>query len=324
MTAKDLKAEGAMAALLKDAFKPNLVQTLEGTPALIHGGPFANIAHGCNSVQATKMALKTADYTVTEAGFAADLGAEKFFDIKCRAAGIVPSAVVLVATVRALKYHGGAPKDELNREDLNALRAGMPNLTRHLDNIRDVFGMPCVVALNVFPTDTKAELDCAAEECASRGVNMKLCEVWEKGGEGGIALAEEAARLCEQKSSLRYAYASEEPVLEKLRAVARKVYHAKDIILLDEAKNKIRRIEELGFGKLPVCMAKTQYSFSDNPKLIGAPRNFTITVRDLKVCAGAGFIVAYTGNITTMPGLPKVPAAEKIDVDENGVISGLF
>ncbi|MBR1660434.1 MAG: formate--tetrahydrofolate ligase [Oscillospiraceae bacterium] len=324
VTAHDLKAEGAMAALLKDALKPNLVQTLEGTPAFIHGGPFANIAHGCNSVTATRMALKLADYAVTEAGFAADLGAEKFFDIKCRMAGLTPSAVVVVATVRALKYHGGVPKTELNGENLTALEKGLPNLLRHIGNIKDVFGLPCVVAINAFPTDTKAELDLVEARCRELGVNVALSEVWARGGEGGRALAEEVVRLCQQPGSFRYSYALDRPISEKIRDIAHKVYHAKHLLMLPAAKKKGAEIEALGFGGLPICMAKTQYSFSDDPTLLGAPEGFTVQVNNVKVCAGAGFIVAYTGDIMTMPGLPKVPAAERIDVDENGVISGLF
>ena len=324
VTAHDLKAEGAMAALLKDALKPNLVQTLEGTPAFIHGGPFANIAHGCNSITATKMALKCADYVVTEAGFAADLGAEKFIDIKCRMAGIQPSAVVIVATVRALKYHGGVPKAQLNNENLKALEAGLPNLLQHVSNIKNVFGLPCVVAINAFPTDTKAELDMVEAKCKELGVNVALSEVWAKGGEGGKALAAEVVRLCEQPNDFHQSYELESSIMDKLTAICTKVYHADGVQLVGNAVKQIKQIEELGFGNLPICMAKTQYSFSDDPSLLGAPKGFTVTVRNLKVCAGAGFIVALTGDIMTMPGLPKVPAAEKIDVDENGVITGLF
>ncbi len=324
VTAHDLKAEGAMAALLKDAIKPNLVQTLEGTPAFIHGGPFANIAHGCNSIMATRLALKLADYTVTEAGFAADLGAEKFVDIKCRMAGLHPSAIVVVATVRALKYHGGVPKAELNEENLPALEKGLPNLLQHVSNVRSVFGVPCVVAVNAFPTDTKAELALVEEKCRELGVNVALSEVWAKGGEGGKALAEEVVRLCEEPNHFDFVYPLDLPIEEKIRAIAKRIYHAKHTLLLPAAKKKAQQLTELGFDKLPICMAKTQYSFSDDPKLLGAPQDFTLNVTDLKVCAGAGFIVAYTGDIMTMPGLPKVPAAEKIDVDENGVISGLF
>ena len=324
VTAHDLKAEGAMAALLKDAIKPNLVQTLEGTPAFIHGGPFANIAHGCNSVMATRMALKLSDYTVTEAGFAADLGAEKFIDIKCRMSGLRPSAVVIVATVRALKYHGGVPKAELNGENLEALEKGLPNLLRHVSNVKDVYGLPCVVAINAFPTDTQAELDLVEKKCRELGVNVALSEVWAKGGEGGKTLAEEVVRLCEQPNQFSFVYDLDQPVEEKIRAIAKRVYHAKHLLMLPAAKKKAAEIEKLGFGNLPICMAKTQYSFSDNPALLGAPDDFTVQVSNVKVCAGAGFIVAYTGDIMTMPGLPKVPAAEKIDVDEDGVISGLF
>ncbi len=324
VTAHDLKAEGAMAALLKDALKPNLVQTLEGTPAFIHGGPFANIAHGCNSVTATKMAMKLADYTVTEAGFAADLGAEKFLDIKCRMAGIAPSAVVIVATVRALKYHGGVPKPELNNENLEALEKGLPNLLQHVSNIKNVFGLPCVVAINAFPTDTKAELDLVEAKCKELGVNVALSEVWAKGGEGGMALAEEVVRLCEEPNNFNQAYSLDLTIEEKLQTICKNIYHADGVVLTDNAKKQAKQLTELGFGSYPICMAKTQYSFSDDASLLGAPKGFTVTVRNLKVSAGAGFIVALTGDIMTMPGLPKVPAAEKIDVDDNGVISGLF
>ena len=324
VTAHDLKAEGAMTALLKDALKPNLVQTLEGTPAFIHGGPFANIAHGCNSVTATRMAMKLGDYAVTEAGFAADLGAEKFLDIKCRMAGLTPSAVVVVATVRALKYHGGVAKADLNQENLAALEKGMPNLLQHVKNIKDVFGLPCVVAINAFPTDTKAELDLVEAKCKELGVNVALSEVWAKGGEGGIALAEEVVRLCEQPNSFRQSYDLESSIEEKLEAICKRIYHADGVQLTDGAKKQAKTLAELGFANMPICMAKTQYSFSDDPALLGAPEGFTVTVRNLKVSAGAGFIVALTGDIMTMPGLPKVPAAEKIDVDENGKISGLF
>ena len=324
VTAHDLKAEGAMAALLKDALKPNLVQTLEGTPAFIHGGPFANIAHGCNSVTATRMALKVADYAVTEAGFAADLGAEKFLDIKCRLAGLAPSAVVIVATVRALKYHGGVAKADLNQENLDALEKGLPNLLQHVDNIKNVFGLPCVVAINAFPTDTKAELDLVEKRCNELGVNVALSEVWAKGGEGGKALAEEVVRLCEQPCRFHQSYELNLTIEEKLDTICKKIYHANGVQLTANAVKQAKQLTDLGFGKLPICMAKTQYSFSDDASLLGAPRGFTVTVRNLKVSAGAGFIVALTGDIMTMPGLPKVPAAEKIDVDENGVISGLF
>ena len=324
VTAHDLKAEGAMAALLKDALKPNLVQTLEGTPAFIHGGPFANIAHGCNSVMATRMAMRLADYAVTEAGFGADLGAEKFLDIKCRLAGLKPSAVVVVATVRALKNHGGVPKAELNEENLPALEKGLPNLLQHVENITKVFGLPCVVAINAFPTDTAAELHLVEDKCRELGVNVALSEVWAKGGEGGIALAEEVVRLCEQPNGFRFAYDTEDTIEQKLNDIARKVYHADGVELTAGARKQMKELEALGFDKLPICMAKTQYSFSDDASKLGAPRGFTITVRNLKVSAGAGFLVALTGDIMTMPGLPKVPAAEKIDVDENGKITGLF
>ena len=324
VTAHDLHAEGAMAALLKDALKPNLVQTLEKTPAFIHGGPFANIAHGCNSITATRMALKTGDYAVTEAGFAADLGAEKFIDIKCRYAGFHPSAVVIVATVRALKYHGGVPKPELNNENLEALKAGLPNLLRHVSNVKDVYGLPCVVAINAFPTDTEAELKMVEDECKKLGVNVALSEVWAKGGEGGKALAEEVVRLCEQPNNFKFVYDLDLSVKEKLEAIAKKVYHADGVVLEGNAVKQLAQIEALGFDKLPICMAKTQYSFSDDASKLGAPEGFRITVRNLKIAAGAGFIVALTGDIMTMPGLPKVPSAEKIDVDEHGRITGLF
>ena len=324
VTAADLKAAGAMAALLKDALKPNLVQTLEHTPALIHGGPFANIAHGCNSVSATDAALKLGDYAITEAGFGADLGAEKFLDIKCRMAGLKPDAVVVVATVRALKHHGGAARAELGREDLAALERGLPNLLQHVDNIKNVFGLPCVVAINAFPTDTAAELRLVEEKCRELGVSVALSEVWAKGGAGGTALAEEVVRLCEQPSDFRYSYALGGSIEEKLETICRRIYHADGVVLTPAAQKQARRLTELGFGELPICMAKTQYSFSDDPSLLGAPRGFTVTVRNLKVSAGAGFLVALTGDIMTMPGLPKVPAAERIDVDENGRISGLF
>ena len=324
VTGADLKAAGAMAALLKDALKPNLVQTLEHTPALIHGGPFANIAHGCNSVTATRMALKLGDYAITEAGFGADLGAEKFLDIKCRMAGLKPDAVVVVATVRALKHHGGAARAELGREDLAALERGLPNLLQHVDNIKNVFGLPCVVAINAFPTDTAAELKLVEEKCRELGVSVALSEVWAKGGAGGTALAEEVVRLCEQPSDFRYSYALGGSIEEKLETICRRIYHADGVVLTPAAQKQARRLTELGFGELPICMAKTQYSFSDDPSLLGAPRGFTVTVRNLKVSAGAGFLVALTGDIMTMPGLPKVPAAERIDVDENGRISGLF
>ena len=324
VTAHDLKAEGAMAALLKDALKPNLVQTLEGTPTFIHGGPFANIAHGCNSIIATRMALKLGDYVVTEAGFAADLGAEKFLDIKCRMAGLTPSAVVVVATVRALKYHGGVAKADLNNENLEALEKGLPNLLQHVDNIRTVYGLPCVVAINAFPTDTAAELALVEKKCNELGVNVALSEVWAKGGEGGKALAEEVVRLCEQPNDFRFCYEDGLSITEKLNAIATRIYHADGVDLVGNAPKQLRQLEDMGFGSMPICMAKTQYSFSDDASKLGAPRNFRISVRNLKVSAGAGFIVALTGDIMTMPGLPKSPAAERIDVDENGIISGLF
>ncbi len=324
VTAGQLNAQGAMTALLKDALKPNLVQTLEHTPAFIHGGPFANIAHGCNSVMATRMAMKMADYVVTEAGFGADLGAEKFLDIKCRMSGIRPSAVVVVATVRALKHHGGVAKGELGTENLEALEKGLPNLLQHVENITGVYGLPAVVAINRFPTDTEAELKLVEDKCRELGVNVALSEVWGKGGEGGIALAEEVVRLCEADSDFRFAYDTELSIEEKIRAIAQKIYHADDISILPAAMKQLRQLEALGFGKLPICVAKTQYSFSDDQTLLGAPKGFTLTVRNLKVSAGAGFIVALTGDIMTMPGLPKRPAAEKIDVDSTGKISGLF
>ena len=324
ITAHDLKAEGAMAAVLKDAIKPNLVQTLEHTPAFIHGGPFANIAHGCNSIQATETAMKLADYTVTEAGFAADLGAEKFLDIKCRAGGFHPDAVVIVATVRALKYHGGVPKAELNNENLEALEKGLPNLLQHVDNVKNVYGLPCVVAINAFPTDTKAELDLVESKCRELGVNVRLSEVWAKGGEGGLALAEEVVRLCDEPNHFQFVYDVNDSIEDKLNAIATKVYHADGVVIAASAKKQLKQLTELGFDKLPICMAKTQFSFSDDASKLGAPRGFKITVRDLKVNAGAGFLVAKTGDIMTMPGLPKVPSAEKIDVDENGKITGLF
>lgn len=324
VTAGDLKAQGAMAALLKDALKPNLVQTLEGTPAFVHGGPFANIAHGCNSVLATKAALATADYAVTEAGFGADLGAEKFFDIKCRLAGLKPSAVVLVATVRALKMHGGLDKKELNKEDLSAIEKGLPNLVRHLRNIKEVFGLPVVVAINKFPTDTEAEIKLVAEKCNALGANAVLSDVWAKGGAGGEALAKEVVKLCEEKSELKFAYEPTDSIEDKISAVAKKVYGGDGAEFTAEAKKQIKTLEELGFGDLPVCIAKTQYSFSDDAKKLGAPEGFKITVRSVKVSAGAGFAVALTGDIMTMPGLPAVPAAEKVDVDDDGKITGLF
>ena len=326
VTAHDLKAEGAMAAVLKDAIKPNLVQTLEGTPAFIHGGPFANIAHGCNSIQATETALKLGEYTVTEAGFAADLGAEKFLDIKCRAGGFHPDAVVIVATVRALKYHGGVAKADLNHENLEALEKGLPNLLQHVDNVTNVYGLPCVVAINAFPTDTEAELKMVEEKCKEKGVNVRLSEVWAKGGEGGKTLAEEVIRLCEEEKSDRFqfVYDLDTTIEEKLNAIATKVYRADGVVFTAAAKKQIQLLTELGFDKMPICMAKTQFSFSDDASKLGAPRGFKITVREVKVNAGAGFLVAKTGDIMTMPGLPKVPSAEKIDIDDNGVISGLF
>jgi formate--tetrahydrofolate ligase len=325
VTAGDLKAEGAMAALLKDALKPNLVQTLEGTPTFVHGGPFANIAHGCNSVMATKLALKLGDYAVTEAGFGADLGAEKFLDIKCRMTGIKPNAVVMVATVRALKMHGGLAKTELAGENLNALEKGIPNLLRHVSNIKDVYKLPCVVAINRFPTDTDAEIDFIIAKCKELGVNTVLSTVWADGGEGGKALAEEVVRLCEEdNSSFSFSYDVNDSIENKILAVVRNVYRGKDINITPAAKKQIDTLTALGYDKLPVCIAKTQYSFSDDPTKSGAPEDFTVTIKNVKVSAGAGFLVVLTGDIMTMPGLPKVPAAEKIDVDENGVITGLF
>ena len=326
VTAHDLKAEGAMAALLKDALKPNLVQTLEGTPVLVHGGPFANIAHGCNSVTATRMALKLGDYAVTEAGFGADLGAEKFLDIKCRLAGLTPDAVVIVATVRALKHHGGAAKTDLDRENLEALERGLPNLLHHVDAIRNTYHLPCVVAVNAFPTDTAAELQLVEDKCRELGVNAVRSEVWAKGGAGGTALAEEVVRLCEapRPDAFTFAYPDSASLTEKLDAIVRRVYGGTKAVLTPAARKQAQKLTELGFGGLPVCVAKTQYSLSDDPTLLGAPRDFTVTVRNLKVSVGAGFIVALTGDIMTMPGLPKVPAAENIDVDEDGRITGLF
>ena len=324
VTVHDIHAEGAMTALLKDAIKPNLVQTLENNPAFVHGGPFANIAHGCNSVEATTTALKLADYVVTEAGFGADLGAEKFLDIKCRYAGIKPDAVVLVATVRALKYNGGVPKAELGEENLEAVRAGLPNLLRHVSNVKDVWGLPVVVAVNAFPTDTEAELALVERECEKLGVNVALSEVWAKGGEGGLALAEEVVRLCEQPSDFRFAYEFDEPLGYKISDIATKVYHADGVDYTTRAAKPLRELEDRGFAGLPVCVAKTQYSFTDDQHKLGAPEGFRITVRTLKVSAGAGFVVALTGDIMTMPGLPKVPAAEKIDVTPDGRIVGLF
>lgn len=322
--ARQLKAQGAMAALLKDALKPNLVQTLEHTPAFVHGGPFANIAHGCNSVMATRMAMRFGDVAITEAGFGADLGAEKFLDIKCRMTGIRPSAVVVVATARALKYNGGVTKADLNEENLEALKAGMPNLLRHVDNIQSVYGLPCVVAINRFPSDTQAELDLIASECEKLGVNVRLSEVWAKGGEGALELADEVMRLVEEPSDLRFAYEDGADIADALEAVATKVYRADGVDFTPAAKRQLAELRANGFGNLPVCVAKTQYSFTDQDKLLGAPEGFRITVRELKVSAGAHFVVALTGNVLTMPGLPKVPAAENIDVDDDGVITGLF
>ncbi|MBQ4426403.1 MAG: formate--tetrahydrofolate ligase [Oscillospiraceae bacterium] len=325
VTAADLKAVGAMAALLKDALKPNLVQTLEGTPAFVHGGPFANIAHGCNSVIATRMALRMGDYTVTEAGFGADLGAEKFLDIKCRASGLKPDAVVIVATVRALKMHGGLDKKALQTEDLAALERGVPNLLRHVSNIKNVYRLPCVVAVNRFPTDTDAEIDFIIAKCRALGVNTVLSTAWAEGGKGGEALAREVVRLCEEeKGDFKFSYDLEDTIENKLGAIARKIYGGEGAELTPAAKKQAQQLTALGFGGLPICVAKTQYSFSDDPALLGAPEGFTITVRNLKVSAGAGFIVALTGEIMTMPGLPKSPAAERIDVDESGRITGLF
>lgn len=325
VTVADLKVQGAVAALLKDALKPNLVQTLEHTPAFIHGGPFANIAHGCNSIMATGMALKLADYVVTEAGFAADLGAEKFLDIKCRKAGIKPSACVLVATVRALKYHGGVAKKDLNEENLEALKKGMPNLLQHLDNMANVFGIPTVVAINAFPTDTDAELALVKAMCEEKGANVVLSEVWAKGGEGGISLAKEVLELVEKnRDDFEFIYDLSLSIKDKIKVIAKKIYRADDVVFDAKVSKTIKQLEELGYGDLPICMAKTQFSFSDNPTLLGAPRNFNISVSDVKVNAGAGFIVVKTGNILTMPGLPKVPAAEHIDIDNDGKITGLF
>ena len=324
VTAGDLKAQGAMAALLKDALKPNLVQTLEHTPAFVHGGPFANIAHGCNSVTATKVALKLGDYAVTEAGFGADLGAEKFLDIKCRMAGLKPSCVVLVATARALKYNGGVPKAETGKENLEALEKGLPNLLQHVENITTVYKLPCVVAINRFPTDTEAELKLIEDKCRELGVNVALSEVWAKGGEGGIALAQEVIRLCEQENDFAFSYELDRPIKEKIETIVKRIYHGDGVTFTANAEKQIKALTELGYDKMPICMAKTQYSFSDDQTKLGAPRGFTVTVRNVKVSAGAGFLVALTGEIMTMPGLPKVPAAERIDVDENGKISGLF
>ena len=324
VTAGDLKAQGAMAALLKDALKPNLVQTLEHTPAFVHGGPFANIAHGCNSVTATKIALKLGDYAITEAGFGADLGAEKFLDIKCRMAGLKPSCVVLVATARALKYNGGVPKAETGNENLEALEKGLPNLLQHVENITQVYKLPCVVAINRFPTDTEAELALIERKCKELGVNVALSEVWGKGGEGGVELAKEVVRLCEIENDFTFSYELDGSIKEKIEAIAKKIYHADGVNFTANAEKQIKTLTELGYDKMPICMAKTQYSFTDDQTKLGAPRGFVITVRNIKVSAGAGFLVALTGEIMTMPGLPKVPAAERIDVDETGKISGLF
>ena len=324
VTVSDIHAEGAMTALLKDAIQPNLVQTLEHTPALVHGGPFANIAHGCNTVEATKTALRLADYVVTEAGFGADLGAEKFLDIKCRATGLAPSAVVLVATVRALKYNGGVAKADLNQQNVEALKEGIPNLLRHVDNIQTVYGLPVVVAINAFPTDTAEELALVEEECKKRGVNVVLSEVWAKGGKGGQALAEEVMRLCQTESKLTFAYDVNESLKQKITDIATKIYHADGVEFAPSVAKQLQQLEELGFGELPICMAKTQYSFTDDQTKLGAPENFKITVREVRVSAGAGFVVCLTGSIMTMPGLPKVPAAEHIDVLDDGRIVGLF
>jgi formate--tetrahydrofolate ligase len=324
VTAGDLNAVGAMAALLKDALKPNLVQTLEHTPALVHGGPFANIAHGCNSVTATKLALQLGEYCVTEAGFGADLGAEKFLDIKCRVSDLKPDAVVVVATVRALKMHGGVPKPDLGKENLEALERGLPNLLRHVENIVSVYQLPCVVAINRFPNDTEAELKLVESRCSALGVNVALSEVWANGGLGGVALANEVVRLCEQPNSFAFSYELDRSIEQKVEAIVKRVYHGSDVLFTPAAKKQADQLTALGYGELPICMAKTQYSFSDDPSLLGAPEGFTVTVRNLRVSAGAGFIVALTGDIMTMPGLPKSPAAERIDVDERGRISGLF
>ena len=325
VTCGQLQAQGAMTALLKDAIKPNLVQSLEGTPAFVHGGPFANIAHGCNSVMATKMALKMGDYAVTEAGFGADLGAEKFLDIKCRMAGLTPSAVVVVATIRALKMHGGLAKNQLGEEDLVALEKGIPNLLRHVSNMKNVYGLPCVVAVNRFPTDTDKEVDCIIEKCKALGVNVVLSNVWAEGGAGGVELAKEVVRLCEEETpNFQFSYTDEMSIEEKINALVQKVYGGNGVILTPKARKEMEQLEEMGFGKFPICVAKTQYSFSDDPTKLGAPENFGVTVRSMKVSAGAGFIVVLTGDIMTMPGLPKAPAAQRIDVDENGVITGLF
>ncbi|MCL1879780.1 MAG: formate--tetrahydrofolate ligase [Actinomycetia bacterium] len=324
VTAGDLNAQGAMAALLKDALKPNLVQTLEGTPSFVHGGPFANIAHGCNSVMATQIAMKLGDFAVTEAGFGADLGAEKFLDIKCRFAGLKPDAVVIVATVRALKNHGGVAKADLNNENLAALEKGLPNLLQHVENMTQVYKLPCVVAINAFPTDTEAELKLVEDKCRALGVNVALATHWANGGKGAVALAEEVLRLVEQPNNFEFSYGLDLSIEEKIEAIAKRIYHADSIELTGPAKAQAKKLTEMGFDKVPICMAKTQYSFSDNPALLGAPKGFKISVRNLKISAGAGFIVALTGDIMTMPGLPPVPAAEKIDVDSSGKISGLF
>ncbi|MGO5116386.1 formate--tetrahydrofolate ligase [Candidatus Avoscillospira sp. LCP25S3_F1] len=324
VTAGDLNAAGAMTALLKDALKPNLVQTLEHTPAFVHGGPFANIAHGCNSVTATKIAMRLSDYCITEAGFGADLGAEKFLDIKCRMAGLTPSAVVVVATVRALKYNGGVPKADLGQENLEALEKGLPNLLKHVSNITNVYKLPCVVAINRFPLDTEAELKLVEDKCKELGVNVALSEVWAKGGEGGIALAKEVIRLVEEPNDFTFAYELDMSIEDKITAIVQKIYGGKDVAFTPNAQKQIKTLTELGYDKLPICMAKTQYSLSDDPSKLGAPKDFTVTVRNIKVSAGAGFLVALTGEIMTMPGLPKVPAAERIDVDATGKISGLF
>lgn len=324
VTAADLQAHGAMTALLKDAVNPNLVQTLEHTPAFIHGGPFANIAHGCNSVLATKMALHYGDIVVTEAGFGADLGAEKFIDIKCRLTGLKPEAVVVVATVRALKYNGGVRKEDLNEKNVEALKAGLPNLLRHIENIKTLFGCPVVVAINRFPTDTDDELNAIREACNEKGANVALSEVWAKGGEGGVELANEVLRLIEEPSELRFAYETDQPIVDKVRSIVRNVYHGEDVEFSVSAMQQIKKIEEMGYGKLPICVAKTQYSFSDDPNKLGAPEGFTVHVKNVRVSAGAGFIVVLTGDIMTMPGLPKVPAANAIDVDADGNITGLF
>ena len=324
VTAKDLNAVGAMAALLKDAIHPNLVQSLEHTPAIVHGGPFANIAHGCNTVAATKLAMRVSDYTVTEAGFGADLGAEKFLDIKCRKAGLKPSAVVMVATIRALKMHGGVKKEDLNEENLVALEKGMANLLQHVDNIKNVYKLPCVVAINEFPFDTEAEKQLVIEKCAEIGTKAVKCSIFANGSKGGIELAEEVVRLCDLENNFTFSYEDDLSIKDKIRAVNAKIYHGKDVIFTPVAEKQIQELEELGYGKLPVCISKTQYSFSDDPTKLGAPKDFDITVRNVKVSAGAGFIVVFTGDILSMPGLPKRPAAEGIDIDDNGVISGLF